>query len=448
MPATGVSMLTIRPRFRTFGLVLIVLMLMLSASFILILSMVDLDAYKEQILTELRSSLNRPVTYKSGSVSFSFGPAFSFDSVVIKEPDSSAEFVAIESLTCRIELLPLIRKQLVVHGIVAKNPVIRLERRKDGTFNITDLLQTDSSKGLPLKIHDIKFRNGDITFIDRVPQPEPLITRLTQIDMALDNLGRAKKTGIKLSATLGGSTSGTIAFHGKLRLSPDGIPLDQSTLDAKVATKELDLAPLWPYYQQYVPFKKVLGALDMDSEFHGKTDGFSTTGRISINSLSFDYQPVFKSQLTPGSLKVKYSLELNKSDINIKAVEINLDGTTVNGSCAIKEYRSADPRIIAQAVTSAFDLSKFKQYIPYGIIVTHVSKWIEEHIKGGIYHLEDGRLDGRVSQILHMEKGENYNVLYIKARVEKGVVSYGSAVPTFNNIKGLLEMKGKGFLPA
>ncbi len=44
-----------------------------------------------------------------------------------------------------------------------------------------------------------------------------------------------------------------------------------------------------------------------------------------------------------------------------------------------------------------------------------------------------------------MEVGQNYNVLAIKARVEKGVVSYGRSVPTFNNIKGTLEIKGKDF---
>ncbi|MBP1727921.1 MAG: AsmA family protein [Deltaproteobacteria bacterium] len=438
-------MQTIRHRFRTVGIALTVVLLLLTAGYLLMSRMITLDTYKEEILAELGKALNRPVAYTSGRFTFSFGPAFSFKDVIVKEPDGSATFVTASSLTCRIALLPLLRKQIVVHGIIAEKPVIRLERFQDGTLNISDLLKTSGGSGVPLRVEDIRLKDGDITLVDRLPQQEQLITRFTRVDMSLDNFGRSKKIGIKLTTHLAGGASGTISLHGKLQLPTKGTPLDQSTLDAKIATKELDLGHYWSYYREYVPFKKISGVLDMDSEFHGKLTEFNASGKMALSSLRFDYQPVFKAPLSPKILKMKYSMEMNKADIDIKAVEINIDGTTINGSCAIRDYRSTDPRITAQAVTSNFDLARFQQYIPYGIIVRHVADWIEQHIKGGIYHLIDGRLDGKVSQILHMEQGENFNVLYIQAGVEKGVVSYGNAVPTFNNIKGLLEMKGKDF---
>jgi uncharacterized protein YhdP len=434
-----------RHRFRTLGISLIAVLLLLATGYFLMVRMIDLDTYKEQILAELRKSLNRPVTYKSGRLTFSFGPAVSFENVLVKERDGSENFAAIDSLTCRIELLPLLGKQIVVHGLVADRPVIRLERYKDGTFNVSDLLEPAGGKEVPLRINQLRLRNGDITVIDRMLQPEPLVTRFAKVDLTLDNIGRAKKTGIRFSTALGEGASGSLSLTGKLRMSPQGTPLGKSILDADVVTKQLDLGHFWPYYRQYVPFKKILGKVDTESEFHGQLAEFTSSGRISLSSLRFDYQPVFKQALTPKSLKIKYNLELNKADISIKAIEVTVDGAEVRGSCAIRDYKSGDPRIVAQAVTADLDLAKYQQYIPYGIIVKHVASWIEEHIKGGIYHLEDGRLDGKVSQILHMEKGENYNVLYIKASVEKGVVSYGSTVPTFNNIKGILEMKGKDF---
>jgi len=439
-------MQTIRYRFNTLVISLVAVLLLLAAGYVLLLKTVDLDNYKEELLAELSKTLNRPVSYKSGQVTFSFGPAFTFNDVVVKEPDGSQDFVAAERLTCRINLLPLFRKQVVVHGIIAEKPVVRLERHSDGSFNISDLLKAGGDSSIPVKIDDIKLKDGDITFIDGLQQlQEPLITRLTKVDLSLDNFGRAKKTGVKLSANLAGGASGSLSLHGKLQLPSQGTPLDQSTLAVKISTKQFDLGHYWSYYRQYVPFKKILGTLDTESEFHGGITGFNASGKISLSSLRFDYQPVFKFPLSPKNLTVKYRMETSKTDIDIKAVEINLDGTAINGSCAIRNYHSDDPTITAQAVTSRFDLVRFQQYIPYGIIVKHVADWIEEHIKGGSYHLIDGRLDGKVSQILHMEKGENYNVLYIKAGVEKGLVSYGSTVPTFNNIKGLLEMKGKDF---
>jgi uncharacterized protein YhdP len=438
-------MQSIRHRLRSLGIILGAVLIFFSAGYLLLLKMIDLDTYKEEILKEITSTLKRQVTYQSGRFTFSFGPAFSFSNVLIKEPDGALNFMAIDNLTCRIDLLPLLRKQLVVHGITAHRPVIRLERRKDGTFNFSDLLKPGSGGPVPLKVNDIKIVNGDVTFIDSVLQQEPLVTRLTKVNLSLDNLERAKKTGIKFTAVPGDSSGGLLSLNGKLHMSPEGTPLGNSKLDAKLTAKQLDLSSFWPYYRQYVPFKKVFGILDTECEFHGQLAEFTSSGRIGINALRFDYQPVFKRLLAPKSLKIKYSLAMNKSAIDVKAVEVNIDGVAINGSCAIRDYRSGDPRITAQAVTSTFDLAKCQQYIPYGIIVKHVADWIEEHIKGGMYRLVDGRLDGRVSQIAHMEKGENYNVLYIQALADKGVVSYGSAVPTFTKIKGTLELKGKDF---
>lgn len=434
-----------RHRFKTLGIACITVVLLLVAGYLLLVRMIDLDTYKEQILAELSTALRRPVSYQSGTITFSFGPAFSFRQVQVKERDGSENFVAIESLTCRIDLLPLLKKQVVVHGIVADRATIRLERHPDGTFNVADLLETGGGREVPLKISQLRLKSGDITFIDRMPDKEALVTRLAKVDLGLDNIGRGKKTSIKLATTLGGGANGTVTLQGKLRLTPSGTPLDQSTLDVRIGTKQVDLGHYWAYYRSYVPFKKILGRLDTESEFHGKFAEFTASGKATLSSLHFDYQPIFKRPLTPKSLAVKYSLELNRQDIAIKAIEVNLDGAEVKGSCAIRDYRGGDPRITAQAITSDLELTKYQQYIPYGIIVKHVADWIEEHITGGVYRLTDGRLDGKVSQILHMEKGTNYNVLYIKALAEKGIVSYGSAVPTFNNVKGVLEMKGKDF---
>ena len=72
--------------------------------------------------------------------------------------------------------------------------------------------------------------------------------------------------------------------------------------------------------------------------------------------------------------------------------------------------------------------------------------YIEQHIKGGLFRLDEGTLDGRISQIVHMEKGQNYNILAIRGRVEKGLLSHGPEVPPFNNIKGQLELRGKDFI--
>ncbi|HEY6838714.1 MAG TPA: AsmA-like C-terminal domain-containing protein, partial [Geobacteraceae bacterium] len=127
------------------------------------------------------------------------------------------------------------------------------------------------------------------------------------------------------------------------------------------------------------------------------------------------------------------------------SLDLGVDNLAVKGSCAIRDIHSGDPRITAQATTSRFRLEEFGGYVPYGIIVKGTADFIEQHIKGGTYKLDDGKLDGRVSQIVHMERGDNYNVLSIFGKVEKGIVNYGRSIPAFTNIKGELELRGKDF---
>ncbi|NJD90455.1 MAG: AsmA family protein, partial [Geobacter sp.] len=435
-------MLPVRRLLKMLLLLLLGAVALLAVAYFVILKVVDLDTYKEQILAQLQETLKRPVSYATGRLSFSYGPAFSFDKLEIGEPDGTEKFISVERFTCRLDILPLLRKQIAIHGLVAEKPLIRLERKADGKFNFSDLLEAKAGGN---KIGGIKVRNGNITVIDRAVQQEPLVTQLQKVDLSLEHLGRGKRNHIKLSAALGNGTGGSVTLSGKLNLSPESQPLTDSTLDAVLSTKGVDAGHFWPYYGSKMPFKKLLGSFSTDSELKGKLADFKASGKMSATSVKFDYQPIFKAPLTPKNIKVKYSLEVNPRDVNINAVEVNIDGAEIKGSCAIRDYRSSDPRITAQAVSNEMNFSRFHQYIPYGIIVKHVAAWIEQHIQGGNYKLLDGRLDGRVSQILHMEKEPNYNVLFINARVEKGVVSYGSSVPTFNNIQGSLELKGKDF---
>lgn len=435
-----------RSRIKLIITLTIILSLLTTAGYLLIPRLLDLDTYKNQILVELQQSLHRPVSYTSGKFTISYGPAITFSDMVIKERDGGETFISMEQLTCRIALIPLLRKQIIIKGLQADKPVFRVERYKDGRFNFSDLLEQKESPATPLSIKQIGVRSGAVHFRDLLATPSGLSTKLEALDIHLSNLAWGEKCETKLAGKFTEGGSGSFAITGKARLAPKDKPLSETDLDLKIGLKGLDLAHFWPYYANYVPFKKILGRLDADNTFSGRLREFSSNGKVSFSGLRFDYQPVFRSSLSPERLQFKYSMELTQKDVLVKALELALDGVSIKGSCAIRDFTTKDPRITARAVTSDFDFEKCRQYIPYGIIVKDTADWIEQHIKGGIFRLDDGRLEGRVSQILHMETGENYNVLYIKGHVEKGLISYGSDVPTFNTIKGILEMKGKDFL--
>ncbi|RQW85159.1 MAG: AsmA family protein [Geobacter sp.] len=405
-----------------------------------------LENYKTEILQALQSTLHRRVIYESGSFSFHLTPSFTFNKIVIMERDGSAPLLTADKLTFRIALLPLLDKHLVLRGISLEKPSAVLTRDRSGIFNISDLLE-GTGKAVSLQIRGIRVKDGKLRFSDRGTGPGEVVTTLDALDLSIHRFARGKTSDFKLSASvLQGREPGEIRLNGKLTPAAEGKPLLETAFEGSVAAKNLVADHFWDYYARYVPFRKILGRLEMDSTFKGKLTEFTSKGSMEIRGLRFDYPQIFHAVLTPKDLSFKYAMDLSPRDIKVTSLNLNMDALNVKGSCLLKDIGSGDIFIEARAKTSFFRLEDFAGYIPYGIIADDASHYIEDHIKGGTYQLEKGSLIGRVSQIAHMEKGTNYNVLAIRGTVDKGLVSYGPEVPTFNGIKGQLEMRGKDFI--
>jgi uncharacterized protein YhdP len=408
--------------------------------------LLQIDSHKDQILAELQKSLKRTVKYDKGSLAFNFGPAFTFTNVKILEKGDTANFITTEKLTFKVALLPLLEKKLVFTEIVLDKPMISLLRDKAGTFNFNDLLE-EKPEEITLQIKGIRIKKGQVRLLDLAAGPDPINITLEETDLSLNQLMRGRKCDFRLATYIAGAGKReNITLTGSAKLAGKDKPLRETRVTAAVLAKNLDVERYWPYYSRFVPFKKILGHVDIDSTFKGKLTEFTSKGNIRISSLHFDYPQVFHSVLAPNALQFNYDMVLGPRDIYVKSLDLTIDGHKVKGSCNIRDIRSGDIRITAQATSSTFRLEEFYRYIPYGIIVKGTADFIEQHIKGGLYRLDNGRLDGRISQITHMEKGENYNILAIRGSVEKGLVTYGSGTPSFNNIKGELEIRGKDFL--
>jgi uncharacterized protein involved in outer membrane biogenesis len=412
----------------------------------LALRFLDLDTYKAQIVAQVRSALNRDLRYESGDFSLRYGPSFSFIGVTIKEKDGARDFIKADRLTISIALIPLFRRELVLSRMELVRPVLELSRDRAGVFNVSDLLSQPSG-GASAGIRGVLLDKARIRFTDQMISDTALVTELSETDLYLSRLIRGKDCDFKLSGFAGSGPGRVPVFlAGVARLPAAGAPLSALEMNGRIRTGPLDAGHFWPYYQRYVPFKSLSGDLALDASFKGRPAAFKTKGEFKVTRLNLDYPQVFHQRLTPKSLKCAYELELTGRDLDISQVKLNLDGLNVQGNCRLSEIHSADLRITAKATTNRFNLRDFRQFIPYGIIVKGTSDFIEQKIAGGFYRLDLGRLDGRVSQILHMERGTNYNILLVRAHVEEGVVNYGSGIPVFGGIKGELELAGKDFL--
>lgn len=408
--------------------------------------LIDINAYRDDIMTTLQKSLNRKVTFVNGKFSMQPGPSFVFDSVAVKEPDGS-DFITAKRVTIHLALLPLLEKKIVLSNINLEGAEIYLVRDSNRKLNIDDLLKP-RPESVEVSFKKVLIKNGTLQWRDMAIRKEGFTAAINNINMSLDKLYRGHKGNFKVSCelpALSGSAT-TVSLNGTAKIPSGTTSLLETEINASTDIKDADVGRFWTYYGRFIPFGNPGGRLDLNSSFKGKLQEFSAKGKLRLDGTAINWPTIFHHTVNPKSAQLDYEFKLDTNSIDMPALQFSADGFKVKGSCRLQDITSPDLRITAKAASETFKLEDLRQWIPYGIIADDVADYIEEHITGGLFKLETGTLNGRISQIVHMERDQNYNVLHIKGTVEKGIVSYGKNVPTFNNIKGGLEMLGKDFI--
>ncbi len=409
--------------------------------------LLDVNAYRTEIVTALQQSLNRPVNFSSGSFAWHYGPSFEFKSFVVKERDGNADFISARKITVQLALIPLLEKKVELKSLTLDEASISLFRTQEGTLNIDDLLKPGKDT-VRVKFQKIRINKGTILWNDWEGRKEPFSASLRNINLAADHLERGHKGHLKVTAAIPASSGSPtlLALSGNLHLPAREKSLLETALDCNLSLKQVEIGKFWPYFGKFIPFDNTFGRLDLTTSFKGMVQDFSAKGKIVVNGSTVNWPTIFHGALSPKTLHLEYTLKLTKQMIDIPSVDLGMEGFRIKGSFRIQDYLSKDPRITAKASTpSTFRYEDVRNYVPYGIIENSTADYIENKIKGGIFKLDAGVLDGRISQITHMEIGQNCNTLMIRGPVEKAVLSYGPKAPTFNNIKGVIELKGINF---
>lgn len=434
--------------FKFFAILLMSFVTIITSLALFLPYLIDVNSYRTEIIETLHKNLHRQVNFRTGSFAWHFGPSFVFKDFEVKEPDGKTNLLSAKQVTIQLSLMPLLEKKVELKNIGLVEASLSLIRNVDGKLNIDDLLEPGKESA---KIHlkHINLKKCSVTWSDFAKSKNGQPVKLNNVQLAMEHLARGQKGHIKLSAdipALSGDPS-HLSFSGTVRLPDQNISLLESELNCEVDLKQAEIGRYWAYYGKHIPFGNIGGRLDLSSSFKGKLQDFSAKGKIRISSPKVYWPTVFHSTLTPGSLQIDYTIKLDERLINLSSLTIGVDKIFgIKGNVQLMDYRSKDPRIIANASTPhTFKYEEIRNYVPYGIIEKDASDYVENKIKSGIFKLDTGILDGRISQIAHMEIGENYNTLTIRGPVENAVLSYGPKAPTFNHIKGTIELKGKNF---
>lgn len=404
--------------------------------------LVDISTYQQQIVTLLEDSLNRKISLGEIRFVWRLGPQFVVNDLHLRERNSNDEFLSAEKVTFRLGLLPLLRRQVALRSIVVDGLQARITRDKDGELSIADLL-TSRADTVDLQVRGIKLRQANISWLDQACAAGAQRIALTNLHLTLDHLSRGKKGSYKLTATMG---SGTIKSSGSVRVPASGESWQNDLqLKGSLTLQQIDYGTLWAYYGHYLPFGRPGGTLDLETQLKGTPADFTAKGLVRLQNAKLVWPSVFHGPVAPKLAQVQFDLKRTPNSLDLSAIQLHADGFDFRGSLKLSDLQTNDPYLSAKGVSQPFDYQNVRSYIPFGIIDDDAADFIEHKIKAGRFKLDNGTLEGRISKLARFTEGNNPSALFISGTAEQAVISYGAHIPSFNHIRGELELKGRDF---
>jgi AsmA protein len=324
---------------------------------------VDPNRYRGDIIQAVKQQTGRDLKIE-GKLNLSFYPWIGLETKRLElsnAPGFGAEpFAVVESSATKVELLPLLRKQIVVDAVRLNGLKLHLARDAKGETNWGDLTKQAGEKparkaapkqgggaGAALAaftVNTFQVRNSEFTWRDAAANAQYAVREL---DLTSGNLLGAKPAPLKLAFNLESKNppiKERVELDSRLNFNPEKETLDIPEL--KLALGDLRL-------QAKLSASHVLSA----PRLSGNVEVPAFDARALLKRLGVDYKPAGDDALRKVALSTK--LEYDAKNAALSDLRLTLDGTKLTGGLAV-QTRSAP----AYRFNLAIDDIDVDRYLP------------------------------------------------------------------------------------
>lgn len=363
---------------------LLVLICAAAAAFFLI----DVNQFRPIIQSQMETALARKVTL--GDMGLSLSPlAIRVDQVTISDdPAFSAKpFLTARQIAVRVELMPLLKKEVNVNSVLIEEPTVELIKNAKGKWNFASIGQSSTtSSSQPFSLAQLDLNNGRIGLTnlqDRKPRAQ-----YDHIDIALRDFAPGKPFTLNLTVHLPENLDATAALNalynkdaGKLDISQltaklGGMNLtgkgylltkpDPPALDFQLSTGNASITELAQvaaaFGQAFSKDMKVSGNLNANLRLAGPSNAPRISGDIALARVEVN-RSGWKQPVRISDAKVQFTPSTLRS--NTFAVESG--STRLNASLAVDDY-AGKPKLNAAIGTKQANLAELLRVAEaYGI---------------------------------------------------------------------------------
>jgi uncharacterized protein involved in outer membrane biogenesis len=312
-----------------------------------VLTQVDFNSYKNQIVSVVKKSTGRDISLGYIKVVPSLNPTIAIENVVFANANwaKNKEMVSVDEVKIKLALIPLLQKNIAINAFVIKNAVVNLEEKADGSNNWT----FDKDE----KVAKVKV--FDFSLIKEANAEEMNANSSLDIIKSLD-IGKVELVNVKINyIDKSGQTSNYDIVNLNLdKNNKDGIDFDFNVNDGLYSGKGvIGVLKLLASSNGY-PINADLSILGIKAQVDAKLYNALTNISFKANAKVSNFMG--KNSQYNESVDLSVAGDLNKIDVNIN--EFVLANNVVKGGANINLAQSI-PTIVASLSSDKVDISSF-----------------------------------------------------------------------------------------
>jgi AsmA protein len=328
--------------FKIIVIIGLVLVLLILALFVAARWFITPERVRQAVVPLAEKALNRPVSL--GHIKISVFSGVSIADVRIGMKDESGDFISADLAVLRYQLIPLLKKQVVLDEVRLERPEIRVIRHADGTFNFSDLLKKSdpqeekaitpapaeqkSGAAIDLLVSTVQVKDGVVYFTDKAAEPGDFACQIKQINAAAENISLEKDFPFKVSAVL---NKASLDISGRLD------PLSaQATADLEI--DGLNIADFSAYFSHHLPGRLSSALLGLRTSVSVSKNFVKTGGNLDLREIDLVFDAMPDAPLKKAQMVFDYDFEFDSAEgnLNIGKSVFDFNGISLQAQGSVK----------------------------------------------------------------------------------------------------------------
>jgi len=403
--------------------ILLVLFFLAIASLALLVATFDLNRFRDEIQASLSGALSQPVHLGAARLSLRHGPAVDFADLRIGAGEGETGVLRAEHLLLKLEILPLLRKEVVFSEVSLERPHCSLTLQPTGEAQTGEpslALLLDQGVLQKTVIRSLAVRNGTLHLVDR-RVPENVYTLNIEgldaeiADLALDRpvrlqvSGSIVQEGVSSPFSLGGAVAVASA-------RPDWRCLD---VDLRMSLENFAPGPVLRRYLATEPQLDAAGALSLQLALRGTADtSMRFDGRLAGAELQWNLPDLYSDPLVFRELRCRGTWRGDGDRLGIADLALTADDLAIAGEVTL-DRREEGLWLEGELTDGRISLLQLDHLLPDAQPDSTAAR-LKKRLGGGLLEIAAARFSGPVTGFARLD--ENFPLQQAELRLRDATI--------------------------